>query len=486
MAALPALPLGAAGDTQAKSEYLDALNRVSQAIDAQSEQKFPWFEMAGAFLNPGQSGSFGEGLGRAAGVVGQYQQRQQANAVPLAQMKMALAGQKYEVENKARALQLLGAALGTTPEIAAKALQAGAIKPGSITPELYAQISQLSPEVGSLVKNIFDMQSKVAEQVREDLKAGMSMAELRAKYGTAVDSLIPANMRSALPQPAAAPAQPAVPPAQPAVPPAQPVAVLPSAVGATTQPVAPQPALAGQPVAEAPIDTSLEGMPLAAQVDVMKERAKEMDKPFLEKRNTIVTYDPAMLNASTRDLRELYKITEKYPRIFGLLMQDRGLLAGLQAAAQAGITAGTLGSISAPVEEFIKKNRLTYDEEVNLQVASKIIARQFFENAKINKATLGPQISNSDVILLKAPAVTEQDSAEAIRYWVKQNILGNKQREDLYRSLSDYEKQAGGRSSPTMFFRSRAFDNILQKYDRLFNDLMVKHSPAYTPAPGGR
>jgi len=485
MAALPAIPLGAAGDTQAKSEYLDALNRVSQAIDAQSEQKFPWFEMAGAFLNPGQSGSFGEGLGRAAGVMGQYQQRQQANAVPLAQMKMALAGQKYEVENKARALQLLGAALGTTPEVAAKALQAGAIKPGSITPELYAQISQLSPEVGSLVKNIFDMQSKVAEQVREDLKAGMSVAEARAKYGAAIDSLIPANMRNALPQPAAAPAQPAAAPAQPAAAPAQPT-VPPSAAGAITQPVAPRPALAGQPVAEVPTDTSLEGMPLAAQADIMKERAKEMDKPFIEKRNTIVTYDPATLNASTRDLRELYQITEKYPRIFGLLMQDRGMLAGLQAAAQAGITAGTLGSISLPVEEFIKKNRLTRDEEVNLQVASKIIARQFFENAKVNKATLGPQISNSDVILLKAPAVTEQDSAEAIRYWVKQNILGNKQREDLYRSLGEYEKQAGGRSSPTMFFRSPAFDNILKKYDRLFNDLMVKHSPAYTPAPGGR
>ena len=468
MAALPTLPAGVAGDTQARTEYLDALSRVSQAIDAQSEQKFPWFEMAGAFLNPGQSGSFGEGLGRAAGVVGQYQQRQQANAIPLAQMKMALAGQKYEVENKARALQLLGAALGTTPDVAAKALQAGAIKPNSITPELYAQISQLSPEVGNLVKNIFDMQSKVADRVREDLKAGMSVAEARAKYGSAVDNLIPANMRSALPQ-AAAPAAPAAP-----------------AAGAMTQPVAPQPVLAGQPTAEPTVDTSLEGIPLAAQAEIMQKRTEEMDKPFLEKRNTIVTYDPAMLNASTRDLRELYQITEKYPRIFGLLMQDRGMLAGLQAAAQAGITAGTLGSISLPVEEFIKKNRLTRDEEVNLQVASKIIARQFFENAKVNKATLGPQISNSDVILLKAPAVTEQDSAEAIRYWVKQNILGNKQREDLYRSLGEYEKQAGGRSSPTMFFRSPAFDNILKKYDRLFNDLMVKHSPAYTPAPGGR
>ena len=161
MAALPTLPAGVAGDTQARTEYLDALSRVSQAIDAQSEQKFPWFEMAGAFLNPGQSGSFGEGLGRAAGVVGQYQQRQQANAVPLAQMKMALAGQKYEVENKARALQLLGAALGTTPDVAAKALQAGAIKPDSITPELYAQISQLSPEVGNLVKNILICNQKL-------------------------------------------------------------------------------------------------------------------------------------------------------------------------------------------------------------------------------------------------------------------------------------------------------------------------------------
>jgi hypothetical protein len=139
-----------------------------------------------------------------------------------------------------------------------------------------------------------------------------------------------------------------------------------------------------------------------------------------------------------------------------------------------------------PVEEFLKKYRLSREEEVNLQVAGKIIARQFFENAKVNKATLGPQISNSDVILLKAPAVTEQDSAEAIRYWVKQNILGNKQREDLYRSLSEYEKQAGGRSSPSTFFRSPAFDNILKRYDNLFNELMIKHSPAYAPAPGGR
>jgi len=462
MAALPTLPAGVAGDTQARTEYLDALSRVSQAIDAQSQQKFPWFEMAGAFLNPGQSGSFGEGLGRAAGVVGQYQQRQQANAIPLAQMKMALAGQKYEVENKARALQLLGAALGTTPDVAAKALQAGAIKPGSITPELYAQISQLSSEVGNLVKNIFDMQSKVADRVREDLKAGMSMAELQAKYGSAVNNLIPANMRSALPQ-AAAPA-----------------------AGAMTQPVAPQSVLAGQPITEPAVDTSLEGIPLAAQTEIMRKRTEEMDKPFLEKRNTIVTYDPAMLNASTRDLRELYQITEKHPRIFGLLMENRGVLSGLQAAAQAGVSVGTLGNVSLPVEEFLKKYRLSRDEEVALQVAGKIIARQFFENAKVNKATLGPQISNSDVILLKAPAVTEQDSAEAIRYWVKQNILGNKQREDLYRSLSEYEKQAGGRSSPTMFFRSPAFDNILKRYDNLFNELMIKHSPAYAPAPRGR
>lgn len=468
MAALPTLPAGVAGDTQARTEYLDALSRVSQAIDAQSEQKFPWFEMAGAFLNPGQSGSFGEGLGRAAGVVGQYQQRQQANAVPLAQMKMALAGQKYEVENKARALQLLGAALGTTPDVAAKALQAGAIKPDSITPELYAQISQLSPEVGNLVKNIFDMQSKVADRVREDLKAGMSAAELRAKYGSTVDNLIPANMRSALPQ-AAAPAAPAAP-----------------AAGAMTQPVAPQPVLAGQPAAEPAVDTSLEGIPLAAQTEIMKKRTEEMDKPFLEKRNTVVSYDPAMISASTRDLRELYQITEKHPRIFGLLMQDRGVLSGLQAAAQAGVSVGQLGNVSLPVEEFLKKYRLSREEEVNLQVAGKIIARQFFENAKVNKATLGPQISNSDVVLLKAPALTEQDSAEAIRYWVKQNILGNKQREDLYRSLSEYEKQAGGRSSPTTFFRSPAFDNILKRYDNLFNELMIKHSPAYTPAPGGR
>lgn len=477
MAALPTLPLGAASDDKARSEYLDALQKVSAAIDAQSEQKFPWFEMAGAFLNPGQTGSFGEGLGRAGAVLGQHQRQQQANTIPLAQMKMALAGQRYEVENKAKALQLLGSALGTTPDKAAEALQAGTLPANAITPQLYATIAQLSPAVGEMVKQIFAMQKDTAElglkqrsAVLEDVKAGMSQAELISKYGQGVLSLIPGGglPRSSQGQPAAAAPSVTAPVAQ-------------------AQPVQPQPQLPSTDLSQAPTQPSdLEGLPLAAQAEVMKKRTEEMDKPFIEKRNTVVSYDPAMLSSSTRDLRELYQITEKYPRIFGLLMENRGILGGLQAAAQQGVSMGQLGNVSLPVEEFVKKYRLSRDEEVNLQIAGKIIARQFFENARVNKATLGPQISNSDVVLLKAPAVTEQDSAEAIRYWVKQNILGNKQREDMYRQLSTYEKQAGGRASPSQFFRSPAFDNILKTYDSLFNELMIKHSPAYTPAPGGR
>lgn len=472
MAGLPTLPLGAASDDKARNEYLEALQKVSAAIDAQSEQKFPWFEMAGAFLNPGQTGSFGEGLGRAGAVLGQQQRQQQANAVPLAQMKMALAGQRYEVENNAKAMQLLGSALGTTPDKAAQALQAGTLPANAITPELYAMIAQLSPKVGEMVKQIFEMQKGTAElglkqrsAVLEDVKAGMSQAELIAKYGQGVLSLIPGGgmPRSSQSQPTAA------------------------ASVAQAQPVQPQPQLPSTDVSQAPTQPSdLEGLPLGVQADVMKKRTEEMDKPFIEKRNTVVSYDPAMLASSTRDLRELYQITEKYPRIFALLMENRGILGGLQAAAQQGVSMGQLGNVSLPVEEFVKKYRLSRDEEVNLQIASKIIARQFFENARVNKAILGPQISNSDVVLLKAPTVTEQDSAEAIRYWIKQNILGNKQREDMYRKLNEYEKQAGGRASPSQFFRSPAFDNILKTYDALFNELMIKHSPAYTPAPGGR
>ena len=472
MAGLPTLPLGAAFDDKARNEYLEALQKVSAAIDAQSEQKFPWFEMAGAFLNPGQTGSFGEGLGRAGAVLGQQQRQQQANAVPLAQMKMALAGQRYEVENNAKAMQLLGSALGTTPDKAAQALQAGTLPANAITPELYAMIAQLSPKVGEMVKQIFEMQRGTAElalkqrsAVLDDIKAGMTQAELIAKYGQGVLSLIPGGGMPRSPQ-------------------GQPAATAPVA---QAQPVQLQPQLSSTDVSQAPTQPSdLEGLPLGVQADVMKRRTEEMDKPFIEKRNTVVSYDPAMLASSTRDLRELYQITEKYPRIFALLMENRGILGGLQAAAQQGVSMGQLGNVSLPVEEFVKKYRLSRDEEVNLQIASKIIARQFFENARVNKAILGPQISNSDVVLLKAPTITEQDSAEAIRYWVKQNILGNKQREDMYRKLNEYEKQAGGRASPSQFFRSPAFDNILKTYDALFNELMIKHSPAYTPAPGGR
>lgn len=504
--ALPAsTPFMIGGDDQAKQEYFDAIQKTLAALEARTQQGPNWFQVGAALLDPGRTGNFGEAAGRAAGVIGAQQEKMQEAQLPIAQMRAQLAGQKYEVENQGKALQLLSATLGVSP-----AQVEGILSSGNVTPDvaeklakIYPVVAQLSPKVGEVVKNTFTMQSELgknqlavkqfdAEQAQRkitnalaDRKEGMNEAELIAKYGPDIVELMPGGKRlvdtkpAPVVQPPAAGALPGAPAALPgAVPgapaPAPVVMPLVAQQQAGQLPAAPAaPAVTAQPTipGQAPISAGkpadLAGVPLAAQAEIQRKRIEEADKSFNAKRDEITNYTPQLLESSNTNLKQLDEIARRKPQIFAM-MQNEGLIAGLMTAAQEGVQAqaGQYNvRVGLPVKDFLQRVKLSPEDQQAVRDVSRILGTEFLSNVKANKGLLGVNPTDNDARLLQAPMASIDDSSKAVQLWARQQLLLNKQREKLYEAYDQYSTKAGPSASPRQFFSpGSVYDKINKEY----------------------
>ena len=515
---LPTPPTMLGADNTAQQEYFAALQKTLDALDARANAGPNMFQIAGALLDPGRTGNVGEALGRTAQVVGAQQQRQEEMALPIAQVRAQLAGQKYEVANQAKALQLMAATLGMPVDTLQQQLQAGALPPGAMAKlsQVYPTIAQLSPKVGEIVKNVFGMQKDIASAANEDFKAGMSQAELVAKYGPQALQLIPGGGKPYGPQATTTEPPPgtagpvSAAPSVPGAALAQPTAAATSGptpspfetqqlqqqeaqlraklratdptdtttislintdldavqkrlkqLGITTPPIASaQPRSAGAPA-------DLSGLPLAAQADVSKKRVEESDKPYNARRDEILAYTPQLLEASNTNLRQLDYFARNKPQIFAL-MQQQGVLSGLMTAAQEGaqLTAGDFNArLGLPVKQFLEKVKLSPEDQQAVRDVTRILGSEFLSNVKANKGLLGVNPTDNDARLLQAPMASIDDSSKAMQLWARQQILLNKQREALYGAWSGYADQAGAAASPRKFFTPGSeYERINKEY----------------------
>ena len=503
-------PFMIGGDDQAKQEYFDAIQKTLAALEARTQQGPNLFQVGAALLDPGRTGNFGEALGRAAGVVGQYQEKQNEAQLPIAQMRAQLAGQKYEVENQGKALQLLSATLGVAP-----AQVEGILSSGNVTPDvaaklakIYPIVAQLSPKVGEIVKGTFTMQNELGKadlerkkfeseegqrkitNALEDRKLGMNEAELISKYGADVVALMPGGQRLAdVPKPSPVVQPPAMPGAPAALPGAVPGVPAPAPVvmplvaqqqagqmptpAVNAQPAMPTP---GQAPVSAGKPADLAGIPLAAQADIQKQRVQDTDKVFNAKRDEIVNYTPQLLESSNTNLKQLDQIAAKKPQIFAM-MQNEGLISGLMTAAQEGIQAqaGQYNvRIGLPVKDFLQKVKLSPEDQQAVREVSRILGTEFLSNVKANKGLLGVNPTDNDARLLQAPMASIDDSSRAVQLWARQQLLLNKQREALYGAYDQYSSKAGPSASPRQFFSpGSVYEKINKDYAdyrmRLFN-----------------
>ena len=526
-------PQGLGMDETGRQEYFDALNKTLQALEARGNGNINLWNVAGQFFNPGRTGQFSEALGNAATSVGRDIERQQEAAVPLAQMRATIAGQKYTVGNETKALALLANALDTTPEQAGKTIASGEMTPDMISKipsGLYVYLNKLDPKLGEGIKNAFTMDVERRKLVNEDIKNGLSVTDLTAKYGRGVEQYLPSQLQKKTSAPNAsseilAPKDLAAQietdfgiklgPAALTRTEAQQKDLVDRAAAGEKGIYKPAPVLKGKEIyhegaidvprtvpesylnargyyrpdkndpvhavpmpakkaGTSPATASEQGLPLAVQADVQKERAKAQDETFKTQRTELFSYTPQMTVKSNQQLKELHDIADKYPRIYGL-MQQQGTLAAIQAAAQEGITLGRVGSISLPVQTFLEKVKLAPEEQRVLRRAAQLMAEQFFETAKAEKSALGPQISNADAQFMQRPLVTEADAASTVRYWAEQRMVLNHQRGELFKSASQFDQKYGASLPAGRYFNSPDYLSIVKKYDDLQTQLRARH-----------
>jgi len=179
------LPTDAATNPDA-AQYTSALDRLSKSLNQRNDTN--WFSIAGALLDPGKTGSFGEAAGRAATVVGQQRQAELERQPAIVQMQMQIEGQKYELQSRADAMRMLGEAIGAPPSQVAQVLKNGsegtaaatatASTPGlaetanklqQIDPKVYLKIAAKNPTIGALVKDYAGMtDAQIKTQIEQD------------------------------------------------------------------------------------------------------------------------------------------------------------------------------------------------------------------------------------------------------------------------------------------------------------------------------
>ena len=114
------------------------------------------------------------------------------------QMRANIAGQKYQVQNEAKALNMFASAMGMNPAQAANAVESGNMTPdmlSRIPSNLYVAIAKLDPKLGESIKNAFGMDVERRKLVNEDIKNGMNVADLIAKYGSGITAYLPPSVR---------------------------------------------------------------------------------------------------------------------------------------------------------------------------------------------------------------------------------------------------------------------------------------------------
>lgn len=180
--ALPAAPAGIGTDPEAQQEYVDALTKVADSL--QNRGGTNWFNVAQGFLAPTKTGSFAESAGNAAGAIGKDIERDKELAPSLAMMRAQIAGQKYTMQNDAKALALMGQTLGVSPNEVPNALSSGNINADQSAKlqSIYPVVASLSPARGEVLKNMIGFSNEAVKAGAEKSNADVAAARLEAEF----------------------------------------------------------------------------------------------------------------------------------------------------------------------------------------------------------------------------------------------------------------------------------------------------------------
>ena len=520
--ALPtAIPPGIAGDPTAQQEYMAALTKVIESLEKRNEINY--FNVAGQFFDPGRTGSFGESVGRASASIGKDIEAQRANAPTLAMMRAQLAGQKYTLENDAKALNIIADNLGIDPKSTQQTLSSGNLSQTQISriPQLYPMIATLSPTRAAMLKDMFEMQVKGADvgikQGEFDIKKDEFGAKYDPDFNIKPKTTAPAATSSV--QSSAAPASDPYTFSKLSLNEREKLANTAQEMGLISNVMARSDVAdlfdsmpfekrkaafikAGYPaddtvkaeaprtgdvqVASARVSERRPGETLVAyqerkkaeaqaDIDIYKKSIESREATPQKKFDLIAGYDAETVGTTNSKLDSLYKMvnTDMGKKVMSL-MNQKGVLTAIAQGAESGITT-PIGSISAPAQEMLNKLKLEPREQDYARLIAQAISDLNMGVMKQGKDIFGPQISVYDAQKMAEPGFKSTDSSQVISTLVNKFKIMNHFQGEMNKAQQDYfDRNPTAKTS--QFFRSKEFYEVADQYTktlRKLNELSV-------------
>lgn len=531
MATTTAPPLGIGTDPEALAKYTQAIDAQLAALTNRGGN-IPFFKIAAALANPGRTGSAAEAFGNAFGVIGQQREEEEKNALPIAQMRAQLAGQKFELGNKTQAYNMLANMMGfKTAKEANNALKTGEGMTGvggKFTPEFYTAMSLLDPKIAETVKNAASMDNDRQKIIIDRLKAGVDIATLQRVHGAAAvtNALTFAGVSqpsvTGAPAPAPDPNLSSGPPRPEVLPPG----VVPMGTPLGSDPettrernnTPPAPAPATPTLQDTPVEFGYKQLsngsyqslynnnifkpaPGASEKEIQDQLAKltesqqtihkgnleALDKPYLEevaKLNSNFNNVKTVQNLNRTD--GILKILTANPDITGLLQNAKDndglqrMLNGFLAAAQEGLRVNNFIGLSVPVETYLKTANLNKSQRLAVTELTRLIGQEFLASMGTNRGLLGVNPTDNDARLFQAAQAGTPNLAANIYSWAQGRAAEYEVMNDIYKGNQQYEKQVGRGKDPSAFFRQSngAYFLATQKYSKLL-DTIMQNSPGF-------
>jgi len=517
--ALPAIPPSISGDPTAQQEYMAALTKVIESLEKRNEINY--FNVAGQFFDPGRTGSFGESVGRASASIGKDIEAQKANAPTLAMMRAQLAGQKYTIENDAKALNIIADNLGIDPKSTQQTLSSGNLSQTQLSriPQLYPMISTLSPTRAAMLKDVYDMQVKGADIDIKQKKFGLEESEFGAKYDPDfnIKSKTTAPVTPAAPSAVQSSAAPASDPytfsklslneRERLANTAQEMGLISNVMARSdvadlfdSMPFEKRKAAfikAGYPaddtvktettrtgdvqVASSRVSDRRPGETLVAyqerkkqesqaELDIYKQSVEGREASAKKKYEAVDAYDPVTVGVTGTDLDRLYDIVND-PRNAKIttLLNKQGIMTAMIQGVESGFTT-PVGTISGPGFEMMKKLEFSPREQDAAREMSNIISRLNMGVMKQGKDIFGPQISVYDAQKMAEPGFKDTDSKVVINTLVNKFKIMNHYQGEIHKIQNDYFSR-NPKAKTSDFFKSKEFYEVADQYTKTLRKL---------------
>jgi hypothetical protein len=494
-AALPTLPTGiGAASPDIQKQYSESVEKVLAALENRGSS-IPWFKISAALADPGRTGSAAEGFGRAMGVIGQQRELEEQQALPIAQMRAQLVGQKYQMQKEQESNKALLNAIGggNVGDI----MQSISSPEGAFgNPQLYRALVRAQIEAPS--------GTEAAAKIDRLLKTQQEMLELGIKQGTLstqqVESVYKYGAKPGNTSGTFAPNRPATtgginpnltsgPPRFEPLPPGVVPGIDEARTPKTPEEIEEQRGRADTPPAKESVastaggytklsDTQYQlasgrvmsfpaGTPqekidkdmsafAAEEQKTYEESLRNMGKAEMEswskKRASLIDANPNQLTTQIGDLTNTIKILSnpKFERVVGLLQQkdpnSDGTVMGsivngirsLGAGAQEGLKIGNYGSISAPIEEMMRVEKFTKEERAAFNEVRRTIASGLIASIQGAGRALGLNPTDSDRILYELASATTSNLAANTIYWAQQRLVQTQFEYSAVKGLSSY------------------------------------------------